>query len=158
MAGNFSRDIGREGLRARFDIAHAYINRNQFGSDIHDKNVHEVAAAISRTTFRRADQFAPDSLLLVRGVHGEQSEVGAIAAKFEVNAPKKLGGGFREEECSGLKHRVDLIGAGAVAINEEEFDSKSEVDQGQNLRDVGRAGRADRHVRHDSPRKARYTA
>ena len=146
MAGNFSRDIGGEGRCARFDIAHSCVNRNQFGSDIHYKNIHEVAAGISGAALRLANQLAPHSLMLVHGIHGKQSEVGAIATEFEINAPERLGGDFCEQKCSSLKHGTDLIGVGPVAINEEAFDSKSEIDQGRNLRCVGWVGCADRHA------------
>lgn len=151
MAGNFSGDIGGEGRCARLDIAHSRVNRNQFGSDIHYKNIHDVAVGISGAALRLANQLAPHSLTLVHGIHGKQSEVGAIATEFEINAPARLGGDFREQKCSSLKHGTDLIGVGPVAINEEAFDSESEIDQSDDLADLSSSSSADFHRRNSGP-------
>ena len=110
----------------------------------------------SRAARHQANQLAPHSLILVHAIQGKQSEVDAIATEFEVKAPERLGDGFREQECFGLKHRADLIDVGPVAINEEVFDSRSEINQGRDLRGVGWVGCADRHVRQDRPSRAWY--
>jgi len=145
VARDFGWHIRRERRRAGLYVAHPLVNRRQLGPHVDGKNVHEFTPGLPGAPLGVVDQSATDSLALLGRIHGEQSEIGAIAAQFEIDTPDKLARSFREQKCSGLKHSFDLIAVDPVAVNEESLHPEGEIHQRDDLLDVGSCSGADFH-------------
>jgi hypothetical protein len=146
VTGNFGGDTCGEGRRAGLSVAHPFVDRKQFGPQVDGEHVHEFAAGLTCTPFGVADECAPNTLALLTGIDGEQAQIGPFAAEFKVEASGKLTGGFCEQKCPGMKHRLALVEAGSITVNEKAFDAESEVYQCHDLLRVRWVSCADGHV------------
>ena len=65
-----------------------------------------------------------------RRVDREQTEIGSLAARFDVNAACQAAVILEKQEFAFLEQRVDLGKIDPVAIHEKLLDAKGRVDQG----------------------------
>src|SRR5579863_9549176 len=78
--------VRRKGQGTAFGIAEAVVKPGQFLAQVHDGQVHELAACVATIFFRSGDHASSEARTLYLGIDREQAEISALSAKFHVDA------------------------------------------------------------------------
>jgi hypothetical protein len=78
--------VRREGKRSAFNVAETAVIPRQFAAQIHNGEVHELAACSATVFLGCSDQPRSQASALRRRIDREQSEISALAAQFDINA------------------------------------------------------------------------
>src|SRR2546422_11601224 len=86
VVGNLNGHVRSEWSGAGFEIAKVTIKGRKGRAGADDPEVNRNAAGLAEKIFRGIHQFAAQAGSLPPGIHTEQAQVAAVAAKFDVDA------------------------------------------------------------------------
>src|ERR1700676_3111849 len=111
--------VGRKGQSSALHVAETVVKRGQLGPQIHDGEVHELAACGAAVFLGGADQARSEARPLQCGIDREQAEISALTAQFHVNAAEQRGCLFGEQKFALLQQSTYLVWAGSFCVDEE---------------------------------------
>jgi hypothetical protein len=137
VARDFHGDVRSERSGAGFNEPETAIESWERGARADDAQIDGWATHCAKVILCCVHEFAAQASALARRFDTEQSQIAAITAEFDVDAPGKAGGIFREQEFPFLHVSTHAVGIDAVALDEVLFDSKGGVDQVGEWFDIG---------------------
>lgn len=106
-------------MRAVLNVSQAAIVGRKLCPEVGDREVHEPAASLTAVLFSGCDQARAESGVLACGIDGQQSEISPLPTVLDKNASHK-GGLFNEQQEFSFREKfADLIGTGAIMVDEE---------------------------------------
>jgi len=78
--------VCRKWLSVHFHISQASIKWRQFGAQVDDSQIHELAPGRPRVVLRFRHHLSPKALTLPRRIHAEQPEITALPPQLHVHA------------------------------------------------------------------------
>ncbi len=146
VAGDLGLDFCRKGRGAGFNVAEMTVKGRKGRAWINYPEVDGDATVFAKVVFGGVHQFPAQAGPLEPGIYAEETQIAAIAAKFDVNATSEARGIFRDQEFSFFHVGADALGIRAVALNEGLLNEEGGVDQAGEGFDIGFLREANVHV------------
>ena len=144
MAGDFCWDILRKRARTALDIPALLIERRKILTKTNDDDVHAARSSLATIFFSFNHQRRAEPALLVSWINRQQPQIRSLTAKLDVHTAIQLAIHFREQENAFRQRLLNLRLPDAIAVDEELLgDTKRGVDDGSDLRRVGRSSDTD---------------
>jgi hypothetical protein len=140
VAGNLDGYFRGERGSASLTVAKVPIKGRKRGAGADDPEIDRNAAGLAEITLRSIHHFAAQACFLAGRVHAKQSQIAAVAAKFDVDAGYQAGGVFGDEEFAFCHIGANAFDVNTITFDEGLLDAESGIDQTNERFGIGGKG------------------